>query len=79
MSVSMISSVGRGTDIQDIEGLIHRIPICWDDLKTKERTTKSTEGGDLVSGIYYNLDALEKFNDGGWLSIGAGFRSGFDG
>lgn len=56
--------VGRGTDIQDIEGLIHRIPICWDDLKTKERTTKSTEGGDLVSGIYYNLDALEKFNDG---------------
>jgi hypothetical protein len=56
--------VGKGCNEQEIEGLIHRIKIDWDSLKSRERKTSKTEGGDLVEGIYYNLDSIEPFNDG---------------
>lgn len=58
VSLFDIFFVGHGSDIQSLEGVIHRSKITWDDLKSNERKTTKVSDNELVQGVYYNLDAV---------------------
>lgn len=54
VSLFDIMFVGHGSDVQSIEGVIHRTRVTWDELSSNKRE----KDGDLISGVYYNLENI---------------------
>ena len=50
--------VGKGSDVQELEGVMHRVRVNWDKLKSSERKTEKVDGNEVTTGIYSNLDSL---------------------
>ena len=50
--------IGNGSNIDDLDGCIHKIQKTYDELKANERKEQDVDGVQVVEGVYYNLDAL---------------------
>lgn len=51
--------VGRGTNIQKIEGVLHRSDINWDDLYNSEYKEEEIDGEKVITGVYTNLSSID--------------------
>jgi len=50
---------GKGKDIEELDGVIHRVCKTYDEIKANERKTKKIDGIEVTEGIYTGLDALD--------------------
>jgi hypothetical protein len=49
---------GRGSNIQELDGVAQKFIRSYDDLKANERKTEIVDGEEVTTGIYYNLDNI---------------------
>lgn len=60
--------VGRGSNEQELEGIIHKLKVPYDGLVSNERKKTKLEESELISGVYYNLDSV-KNNPSDYLDV----------